>query len=122
MYLYELINWLTTVVDSLVIKEIYKDEAYRGAVGYIAECLMVSRWFASIHGALMAFHNQNFMIGPDVPAMNENAISNVLVDTVFLEGELTRIGRGHLSSVFAELHSVKTYPLSFLAWLTLQIL
>lgn len=41
MYLYELVNWLTTVVDSLVIKEAYKDEAYRGAVGYIAECLMV---------------------------------------------------------------------------------
>lgn len=41
MYLYELVNWLTTVVDSLVIKEEYKDEAYKGAVAYIAECLMV---------------------------------------------------------------------------------
>jgi hypothetical protein len=41
MYLYELVNWLTTVVDSLAIKETYKDEAYRGAVSYIAECLMV---------------------------------------------------------------------------------
>ena len=41
MYLYELVNWLTTVVDSLVIKETYKDEAYKGALGYIAECLMV---------------------------------------------------------------------------------
>lgn len=41
MYLYELVNWLTTVVDSLVIKESYKDEAYKGAVAYIAECLMV---------------------------------------------------------------------------------
>lgn len=41
MYLYELVNWLTTVVDSLVIKETYKDEAYKGAVEYIAECLMV---------------------------------------------------------------------------------
>lgn len=41
MYLYELFNWLTTVVDSLVIKESYKDEAYKGAVAYIAECLMV---------------------------------------------------------------------------------
>jgi hypothetical protein len=42
MYLYELVNWLTTVVDSLVIKEAYKDEAYKGAVSYIAECFMVS--------------------------------------------------------------------------------
>jgi exocyst complex component 6 len=42
MYLYELVNWLTTVVDSLPIKESHKDEAYRGAVAYIAECLTVS--------------------------------------------------------------------------------
>jgi exocyst complex component 6 len=41
MYLYELVNWLTTVVDSLVIKEAYKDEVYKGALEYIAECLMV---------------------------------------------------------------------------------
>lgn len=43
-YLDELINWLTTVVDSLQVKETYKDEAYRGAVIYISDCLMVSRW------------------------------------------------------------------------------
>ena len=41
MYLYELVNWLTTVVDTLVIKEEYKDEAYRSAVEYLANCLMV---------------------------------------------------------------------------------
>lgn len=41
MYLYEVVNWLTTVVDSLVIKESYKEEAYKGALGYIADCLMV---------------------------------------------------------------------------------
>lgn len=41
MYLYELVNWLTTVVDSLVAKDRYKDEAYKLAVEYIAECLMV---------------------------------------------------------------------------------
>jgi hypothetical protein len=41
LYLYELGNWLTTVLDSLVIKEVYKDEVYGGAVAYIAECLMV---------------------------------------------------------------------------------
>lgn len=41
MYLYELVNWLTTVVDSLVIKETYKEKAYRAAVEYIAGCLMV---------------------------------------------------------------------------------
>lgn len=41
MYLYELVNWLTTVVDSLVIKENYKEESYKGALGYITDCLMV---------------------------------------------------------------------------------
>ena len=41
MYLYELVNWLTTVVDTLVIKEAYKDEAYRSAVEYLAGTLTV---------------------------------------------------------------------------------
>ena len=41
MYLYELVNWLTTVVDSLVIKDVYKDKAYRAAVEYLAGCLTV---------------------------------------------------------------------------------
>ena len=43
MYLYELVNWLTTVVDSLVIKDGYKDKAYRAAVEYLAGCLAVGR-------------------------------------------------------------------------------
>ncbi len=41
MYLYELVNWLTTVVDSLALKDAHKEEAYRGAVGYIASCFLV---------------------------------------------------------------------------------
>ncbi|KAH9998257.1 exocyst complex component sec15 subunit [Russula vinacea] len=57
MYLYELVNWLTTVVDSLQISNSYKDEAYRAATAYIAQCLMI----------------------------NENAIANILVDLDFLE-------------------------------------
>jgi exocyst complex component 6 len=48
LYLYELGNWLTTVLDSLVIKEQYKDEAYGGAVSYIAECLMVNLAFVRV--------------------------------------------------------------------------
>ena len=47
MYLYELVNWLTTVVDSLVILEEYKDEAYKGALGYISNCFMVGYFSAS---------------------------------------------------------------------------
>ncbi|KAH7931199.1 exocyst complex subunit Sec15-like protein [Leucogyrophana mollusca] len=94
MYLYELVNWLMTVVDSLVIQEVYKDEAYKGAVAYIAECMM------------------DFLTGPNVQAMNENAISNILVDVEFLEGEFTRIGRSHLNTVFAELRSMTSIVLS----------
>jgi len=53
MYLYELVNWLTTVVDSLMIKETYKEEAYRGALGYITDCLMVSY---SLSDCMHPFH------------------------------------------------------------------
>ncbi|KAG5651378.1 hypothetical protein H0H81_008877 [Sphagnurus paluster] len=94
MYLYELVNWLTTVVDSLVIKEAYKDEAYKGALEYIAGCLM------------------DFISGRDIPMMNENAMSNILIDVDFLEEELKRIGRSHLSSVFVELRMTISIPLS----------
>jgi hypothetical protein len=38
--------------------------------------------------------------------MNENAISNILIDVDFLEDILKQIGRPHLSSVFAELRQV----------------
>ncbi|EPQ59901.1 hypothetical protein GLOTRDRAFT_33192 [Gloeophyllum trabeum ATCC 11539] len=94
VYLYELFNWLTTVLDSLVIKDAYKDEAYRGAVNYIASCLM------------------DFLTGRNVPMINENAISNILVDIDFLEEELKGIGRAHLASAFAELRSTTSIILS----------
>jgi len=85
MYLYELVNWLTTVVDSLVIKDVYKDEAYQAAVNYIAECL------------------SEFVFGQNVPVLNMNALSNVNIDLDFLESEFKRIGRPHLQDAFAEL-------------------
>ncbi|KAF8969464.1 exocyst complex component, sec15 subunit [Flammula alnicola] len=94
MYLYELVNWLTTVVDSLVIKENYKEESYKGALGYITECLM------------------DFLTGRDIPMMNENAISNILIDVDFLEDELKRIGRSHLATVFIELRLTTSIVLS----------
>jgi len=39
--------------------------------------------------------------------MNENAISNILVDVDFLEDELKKIGRGQLTDAFAELRLVR---------------
>ena len=53
MYLYELVNWLTTVVDSLIIKESYKEESYKGALGYITDCLMVRTVFVF---SVMSYH------------------------------------------------------------------
>jgi len=94
MYLYELVNWLTTVVDSMVVKESYKDEAYRGAVVHVSDCLM------------------NFLCGRGITTLNENAISNVMVDVDFLEAEFKRIGKGHLVSAFAELRATASIPLS----------
>jgi hypothetical protein len=43
MYLAELINWLTTVLDSLAVKDAYKDEAYKAAAQYMADCLLVRK-------------------------------------------------------------------------------
>ncbi|KAF8591599.1 exocyst complex subunit Sec15-like protein [Ramaria rubella] len=94
MYLYELVNWLTTVVDGLMVKEVYKDEAYKGAVTHVSECLM------------------DFLTGRNVPFINDNAISNLLVDVDFLEEELKRIGRSHLNGAFGELRSICSIPLS----------
>lgn len=39
--------------------------------------------------------------------MNENAISNILVDVDFLEEEFKRNGRPHLMAAFAELRAVR---------------
>jgi hypothetical protein len=59
-YLYELVNWLTTVVDSLVIKETYKEEAYKGALGYIVECLMVSSMKSNPFCSFIHFLSRTF--------------------------------------------------------------
>ncbi|KAK7695756.1 hypothetical protein QCA50_000393 [Cerrena zonata] len=94
MYLYELVNWLTTVVDSLVIKETYKEKAYRAAVEYLAGSLT------------------EFMTGRNIPMMNEHAISNILVDVDFLEDEFKRNGRPELCTIFQELRMMASIVLS----------
>ncbi|KAI0250002.1 exocyst complex component sec15 subunit [Lactifluus subvellereus] len=94
MYLYELVNWLTTVVDSLQIRDSFKDEAYRGATTYIAQCLM------------------EFLTERNVAMMNENAIANIVVDVNFLEEQFRNAGRANLVSLFAELRSTTSIVLS----------
>ncbi|CCM05576.1 uncharacterized protein FIBRA_07803 [Fibroporia radiculosa] len=93
MYLIELINWLTTVVDSLIIKDAYKDEAYRGAANYIAECFV------------------DFLTGRNVPMLSENAIANLVLDIDFLEDEFKRSGHAHLNASFLELRLMSTIVL-----------
>lgn len=41
MYLYGLVDWLTTVVDDMVIKGTYKDDAYMSAAAYMADSFVV---------------------------------------------------------------------------------
>lgn len=63
----------------------------------------------SMEGNLSSFIHifaQDFLTGRDIPMMNENAISNILIDVDFLEGELKRIGRSHLATAFTELRLV----------------
>ncbi|KIP10689.1 hypothetical protein PHLGIDRAFT_494456 [Phlebiopsis gigantea 11061_1 CR5-6] len=94
MYLYELVNWLTTVVDTLVIQDAYKDDAYKSAVDYLADCLI------------------DFLTGRNIPMMNENAISNILMDVDFLEEEFKRAGKPHLMAAFAELRAITSIALN----------
>lgn len=108
MYLYELAHWLATVVDSLVVQEQYKDEAYKAAVQYIAECLIVSSHTRAINGE-MTNPMQGFITGPNVPMLNDNSLSNISVDVNFLEAEFKRIGREHVNSAFGELRLVSSY-------------
>ncbi|KAI0265860.1 exocyst complex component sec15 subunit [Gloeopeniophorella convolvens] len=94
MYLYELINWLTTVVDALQIRDAYKDVAYRGATAYIAQCLM------------------DFLTDRNIPMLNENAIANILLDVDFLEEQFRGAGRENLGALFTELRSTTSIVLS----------
>ncbi|XP_006460327.1 hypothetical protein AGABI2DRAFT_184813 [Agaricus bisporus var. bisporus H97] len=94
MQLDELINWLTTVVDSLAIQEQYKDEVYKAAFEHIADTLI------------------ECLTGRDIDMINENAISNILIDVDYLEDALKRIDRSHLVTVFVELRAMTSIPLN----------
>lgn len=49
------------------------------------------------------------MTGNNTPLMNENALSNVLVDVDFLEEEFKRNGRPQLMNAFGELRDVRIH-------------
>jgi hypothetical protein len=111
MYLYELVNWLTTVLDALGVREGDKDDAYRGAVDHVAQSLMVRDINILLFERTCSNSGivQSFLTGPNISMLNENALSNVLVDVDFIDDELKRINRAHLSSSFDELRGVSDY-------------
>ena len=49
---------------------------------------------------------QDFVFGPNVPMINENALSNLMVDIDFLDSEFKRLGKSFTS--FQELHLVRS--------------
>lgn len=49
---------------------------------------------------------QDFLVGNSVPRMNEEAISNILVDVDFIEQSLRDSDQAHLSSIFDHLKLV----------------
>ncbi|KZO94850.1 exocyst complex subunit Sec15-like protein [Calocera viscosa TUFC12733] len=91
MFLYELVNWLFTVVDSLGASEELRERLYDDAMDYIGNYFM------------------GFLVGPNVKALNDLAIANLLVDVDFLEGEFGKRGRPGMElrfGVFRTLSSI----------------
>ena len=117
MYLYELVNWLTTVVDSLQISDVHKDEAYHAAAAYIAQCLMVRyqpsrRLYTRPAPNDKPFILKDSLTDRNTAMMNENAMANVLVDVDFLEEQFRGAGRAGLVTLFSELRAVRCRPSS----------
>ncbi|KDQ20586.1 hypothetical protein BOTBODRAFT_26590 [Botryobasidium botryosum FD-172 SS1] len=94
MYLYELVNWLVTVVDSLVLDEKYKDAAFKSALEHVAH------WF------------MDFVFGRNIPMINQNGVANILLDVAFLESEFQKLGKAQLAAVFTELRLTTSIPLN----------
>jgi hypothetical protein len=108
MYLYELVNWLTTVVDSLAVEEKYRDTAYKAALEHVSACFMV--WDTHVFTLIGRTHvlpSQDFLFGRDITSINENGIINLLIDADFLESEFRRLGKAELTAVFSELRLVR---------------
>lgn len=56
--------------------------------------------------------SQEFLTSRSIPAINDYALSNILVDVDFIEEELKRNGRAHLNAAFNELRSVCFFSVS----------
>ncbi|GHJ89092.1 hypothetical protein NliqN6_5494 [Naganishia liquefaciens] len=95
-YLFEMITFLTAYVDSVLImlNESIKTRSYRMALEHINKGLL------------------GYLVGPDVPRLNEQALKNLADDVTFIEKEVKRLEKPGLDDVFDEIKSMINLILS----------
>ncbi|KAJ9112059.1 hypothetical protein QFC22_006353 [Naganishia vaughanmartiniae] len=95
-YLFEMITFLTAYVDSVLImlNEDIKTRTYRMALEHVNKGLL------------------GYLIGPDVPKLNEQALKNLVDDVTFIEKEVKRLEKPGLDDVFDEIKSIINLILS----------
>ncbi|KAH7343400.1 exocyst complex component, sec15 subunit [Rhizoctonia solani] len=94
LYIFQLVSWLTTVVDSLDIEDRFKATAYRNAMIHVSNLFM------------------DFLSGRNIQAMSEDAIRSMLVDVDFMKDQFESIGRPEATSAFKELRMMTSIILN----------
>ncbi|CCO31908.1 Exocyst complex component 6B AltName: Full=Exocyst complex component Sec15B [Rhizoctonia solani AG-1 IB] len=94
LYIFQLVSWLTTVVDSLDIEDRFKAAAYRNAMIHVSNLFM------------------DFLSGRNITAMSEGAIRSMLVDVDFMKDQFESIGRPEATSAFKELRMMTSIVLN----------
>ncbi|CAE6443190.1 unnamed protein product [Rhizoctonia solani] len=94
LYIFQLVSWLTTVVDSLDIEDWFKAAAYRNAMIHVSNLFM------------------DFLAGRNIQAMSEDAIRSMLVDVDFMKDQFESIGRPEATSAFKELRMMTSIILN----------
>ncbi|KAG8716234.1 hypothetical protein FRC11_006628 [Ceratobasidium sp. 423] len=94
LYIFQLVSWLTTVVDSLDIEDRFKAAAYRNAMIHVSNLFM------------------DFLSGRNIQAMSEDAIRSMLVDVDFMKDQFESIGRPEATSAFKELRMMTSIVLN----------
>ncbi|KAF8759780.1 Exocyst complex component [Rhizoctonia solani] len=94
LYIFQLVSWLTTVVDSLTSKTGLKTAAYRNAMIHVSNLFM------------------DFLSGRNITAMSEDAIRSMLVDVDFMKDQFESIGRPEATSAFKELRMMTSIVLN----------
>lgn len=80
------------------------------ALEHINKGLLVSPTFDVASSVAYTF-TQGYLVGPDVPRLNEQALKNLADDVTFIEKEVKRLEKPGLDDVFDEIKSVRwKYP------------